>query len=131
MLQLKFIVEWWRKLAIQTFCKHMNLPRFAMHKRQQKRFLLAAVRKHPNTRAVIDSGELIRALSGPCDPLEELHVQLQAMPGLWLCALLREARALGLRAWFSTSAKEHRQSHNAAIRSGRTLFDRLTIGRAC
>jgi hypothetical protein len=44
--------------------------------------------ERPNARAVIDSRELIEALSGPSDALEELHVQLQAMIGLWLFVTL-------------------------------------------
>jgi hypothetical protein len=44
--------------------------------------------KHPDTRTVIDGGELIQALSAACDPLEELHVQLQAVSGLWLLVAL-------------------------------------------
>lgn len=38
-------------------------------------------------------GELVEALSGACDALEELDVQLQAMPGLGLLvALLGSSR---------------------------------------
>ena len=58
--------------------------------------------EHANARAVIDSGELIEALSGACDALEELHVQLKAMPGLWLLVAL-PARPVGLRFWLAGS----------------------------
>jgi hypothetical protein len=44
--------------------------------------------KHPDSRTVIDGCELIQALSGACNALEELHVQLQAVPGLWLLVAL-------------------------------------------
>ena len=37
--------------------------------------------KHPDACAVIDRRELVEALLGARDPLEELHVQLQAMSG--------------------------------------------------
>src|SRR5689334_5964270 len=36
------------------------------------------------SRAIVDGGELIQALLGAGDPLKELDVQLQAMPGLGL-----------------------------------------------
>jgi hypothetical protein len=45
---------------------------------------------------------LIEALSGACDALEELHVQLKAMPGLWLLVAL-PARPVGLRFWLAGS----------------------------
>jgi len=37
-----------------------------------------------DTRAVVDGGELIEPLTGPRDALKELHVHLQAVPGLGL-----------------------------------------------
>lgn len=40
--------------------------------------------EHPDTGAVVDSRELIQALAGACDPLQELHIQLQPMSRLWL-----------------------------------------------
>ena len=40
--------------------------------------------QNPDAGAVIDSGELVEALTGPWDALQELHVHLQAVSGLGL-----------------------------------------------
>lgn len=42
--------------------------------------------KHPNTRAVVDGGELIQPPCGARDSLEELNIQLQTMD--WLRLLI-------------------------------------------
>src|SRR5258708_1585840 len=44
--------------------------------------------QHADPGAIIDGGELIQALLGARDPLEELHVQLQAMSRLGLLVAL-------------------------------------------
>jgi len=44
--------------------------------------------EHSDTRAIIDGSELVETLCGACDPLQELHVQLQSMPGLGLLVSL-------------------------------------------
>src|SRR5690606_20143836 len=44
--------------------------------------------EHPDTRAVVDGGELIEPLARPRDALEELHVHLQSMTGLRLLVAL-------------------------------------------
>ena len=55
-----------------------------------RRALVAGVvdLEHANARAVVDGRELIEALSGARDPLEELHVHLQAVARLRLLVSL-------------------------------------------
>jgi len=89
----------------------------------------SAVRSTPLSQTVIDGGELIQALSDPCDPLEELHVQLQAMPRPWLrvslpgSASLRAVRLLLANAkaniWRITGIQT-RQHQPVAIRADTT-----------
>src|SRR5262245_18292449 len=44
--------------------------------------------QHANARAVVDRGELVQPFPSPRDPLKELDIDLQTMPGLRLLVAL-------------------------------------------
>jgi hypothetical protein len=50
-------------------------PNDLVHEADRRRLVAGIVDlEHPDTRAVIDCGELIEAFSASCDPFQELHV---------------------------------------------------------
>src|SRR5581483_2141797 len=67
-------------------------PNNLIHKADRRSLVARIVDlEHPDARAIVDGSELVQTLLRAGDPLEELNVQLQAMPGLRLLVALPSA----------------------------------------
>ena len=82
-------VELGLELCAIVSLQHMDTERESLSdlvEEPDRRALVAGIvdLENPDTGAVVDRGELVEAFARPWDALEELHVHLQAVPGLGL-----------------------------------------------